>query len=76
MRSLREQSKVIRYVDDVAQYHQMEKVAAAQGFMLVNAGYVYESELLSRVPEVYSDVQLEQMDPASLTRRLRGTGSQ
>ena len=68
VRSLREENKVLRYVDDVAQYHQMEKVAAAQGFTLVNAGYVYEAELLSRLPEVYPDVALEQVDPAALTQ--------
>jgi molecular chaperone HtpG len=68
VRNLREQSKVVRFVDDVAQYHQMEKVAAAQGFTLVNAGYVYESDLLARLPEVYPDVQLEQVDQAALTQ--------
>ena len=52
----------------MAQYHQMEKVAAAQGFTLVNAGYVYESDLLARLPGVYPDVQLEQIDQAALTQ--------
>jgi molecular chaperone HtpG len=70
VRSLRERNTVLRYVDDVAQYHQMEKVAAAQGFTLVNAGYVYEADLLSRLPEVYPDVELERMEPAALTQDL------
>ena len=65
-RTLREQGGVLRYVDDVAQYHQMEKVAAAQGFTLVNAGYVYEAELLARIPEVYPDVELQRMEPEAL----------
>jgi molecular chaperone HtpG len=68
--SLREQNHVLRYVTDVAQYHQMEKVAAAQGFTLVNAGYVYEPELLSRLPEVYPDVELQELDPTTLTQDL------
>jgi len=68
VRSLREHSKVLRYVDDVAMYHQMEKVAAAQGFTLVNAGYVYESELLSRLPDVYPDIELQPLDPLALTQ--------
>lgn len=68
VRSLREQTSSLRYVADVAQYHQMEKVAAAQGITLVNAGYVYESDLLSRLPEVYPDIQLEPMDATSLAQ--------
>ncbi|MBI3410377.1 MAG: HSP90 family protein [Planctomycetes bacterium] len=68
VRSLREPSKVVRYVDDVAQYHQMEKVAAAQGFTLVNAGYVYEAELLSRLPEIYPDMEVLQIDSAALAQ--------
>ena len=43
----------------------MEKVASAQGFTLVNAGYVYESELLARLPEFYPDVELRRLDAAA-----------
>lgn len=70
VRELREAGGTLRYVDDVAIYHQMEKVAAAQGFTLINAGYVYEAELLSRLPEVDEDVALERMDPATLTQEF------
>lgn len=70
VRELREQGGALRYVDDVALYHQMEKVAAAQGFTLINAGYVYEADLLSRLPEVDADVSLERMDPATLTHQF------
>ena len=66
--TLREQNAVIRYADDVALYHQMEKVAAAQGFTLVNAGYIYETDLLARVSDVYPDVQLQRVEPTDLTQ--------
>jgi molecular chaperone HtpG len=68
LRSLREQNDVIRYVDDVAQFHQIEKVAAAQGFTLVNAGYVYEADLLARLPEICPEVKLQPIDSATLSR--------
>lgn len=70
VRELREQGGTLRYVDDVAVYHQMEKVAAAQGFTLVNAGYVYEAELLSRLPEIDADLAVERMDPTALTQEF------
>ena len=68
LRNLRTQNSTLRYVTDVAQYHQMEKVAAAQGFTLINAGYVYEADLLARLPEVYPDLELQPLDPTTLTQ--------
>lgn len=70
VRSLREEGPVLRYVTDVAQYHQMEKVASAQGFTLVNAGYVYEPELISRLNEVYPDLELQPVEPADLVQEF------
>lgn len=68
VRGLRERGGVVRYASDVGQYHQMEKVAAAQGFLLVNAGYVYESDLLARLPEVYPDVVMQAVEPSALVQ--------
>lgn len=68
IRELREQNQELRYVDDVTQYHQMEKVASAQGFTLINAGYVYETELLERLPEIDPDLKLKQIDATDLTQ--------
>jgi molecular chaperone HtpG len=68
VRSLRQANPVIRYVTDVSIYHQVEKVATAQGFTLVNAGYVYDPELLTRLPEVYPDVELQEVEPSALTQ--------
>jgi molecular chaperone HtpG len=70
IRELREQGGDIRYVDDITQYHQMEKLAMAKGFTLVNAGYVYDTDLLARLPEVYPDVELQKLDLASLTQKF------
>lgn len=67
IRELRDQSQRLRYVAEVPQYHQIEKVAAAQGFTLVNAGYVYETDLLSRLADVYPELDVQQIDPQTLT---------
>ncbi|MHB1560100.1 MAG: HSP90 family protein, partial [Isosphaeraceae bacterium] len=70
VRALREQGGPVCYVDDIAQYHQMEKIASAQGLTLVNAGYAYDPELIARLPEVYPDVELQRMDAAALTQEF------
>jgi len=65
VRELRSSGEPIRYVDDVAQYNQIAKVAAAQGDLVVNGGYVYDAALLSQLPEVFDEVEVRSVDSAS-----------
>ncbi|WP_337177516.1 HSP90 family protein [Paludisphaera sp.] len=69
-RELCEAEPVIRYVDDVSTYHQLAKVATSQGITLVNAGYVYEPELLARLPEVRPDVATRRVEPEDVAREF------
>ena len=61
---------VIRYTASVDEFRQMSAVAAAQRIPLVNAGYVYDAPLLSRLPEAVGDAAVEVLSPADLTLRL------
>lgn len=65
---LRDQGSTLRYVTDVSEFHQVSKVAGAQGLCIVNAGYVYEADLLARLPEFFPDTQVERVDPATLAQ--------
>jgi molecular chaperone HtpG len=65
---LRDQASTLRYVSDVSDFHQVSKVAAAQGLLVVNAGYVYEADLLARLPEFFPETQVERVDPATLAQ--------
>jgi molecular chaperone HtpG len=61
---------VVRYTTSVDEFRQMGAVAAAQQIPLVDAGYVYEAELLSRLSAAVPGVAVEQLTPADLTVRL------
>lgn len=65
---IREATPTVRYLADASEFHQVSKVAAAQGLLVVNAGYVYESELIARLPEFFPDVQVECIDPTMLAQ--------
>ena len=67
---------VVRYTASLDEFRQMAAVAAAQQIPLVNAGYVYEAELLSRLSAVTGAevavlsaadlaLQLDTLDPAA-----------
>ncbi len=66
----RNQTDVVRYVPQVDQFRQISSVAAAQNIPIINAGYVFEAELLAKVNEAFPDLQTEQVDPSSLTQAL------
>ena len=67
---IRDASPTIRYLTDVGDFHQVSKVAAAQNLLLINAGYVYESELLARLPEFFPDLNVERVDPSLLAQEF------
>lgn len=60
---------VVRYTASLDEFRQMAPVAAAQRIPLVNAGYVYDDELLSRLSTAV-DTAVEVLSPADLTLRL------
>ena len=61
---------LIRYCASVDEFRQMAPVAAAQGLALINAGYVYDAEVMERLPRLHSELVLEHMGAGDLTTHL------
>ena len=62
----RRQHGTLRYTHTVDEFRQLSAVAAAQGVGLVNGGYTYDSEILSRLPQVDPDLGVSVLDPSEL----------
>jgi molecular chaperone HtpG len=65
----RDRNGAIRYTPSVDEFRQLAAVAAAQGIPLVNAGYVYDAEIVMRWPAV-EEVDVEPLGAADLATRL------
>lgn len=52
----RREHNVVRYVRSLDEFRQIAQVAAAESLAIVNAGYVYDTEILGRVSEVRPDL--------------------
>lgn len=63
-------SRQVRYVSDVDGYRQIAQIAASQRIPLINAGHTLESDLLAKVEECRSDLEVERIDPAMFAREL------
>ncbi|MCG5217494.1 HSP90 family protein [Streptosporangium sp. KLBMP 9127] len=59
-----------RYTAGVDEFRQLSSVAGAQGVGLINAGYVYDSEILQRLPRIDPEIRVDRLDPAELATQL------
>jgi molecular chaperone HtpG len=56
-----------RYTASVDEFRRLSAVSGAQGVGLVNGGYVYDTEIIERLPDIDPDARLRRLDPAELT---------
>ena len=62
----RKQNSTVRYVSSLDDFRQVARVAAAQGLCVVNAAYTYDTDLLEKLPRVFTDAQVEPFSAAEL----------
>lgn len=60
----------IRYVRSRDQFRQVAQIAAAQNLCIVDAGYVYDVQLVEAYPEFRGGIEVEAVEPSTLTERL------
>ncbi|MEZ6098108.1 MAG: HSP90 family protein [Pirellulaceae bacterium] len=58
----------IHYVATPEQFRQISAVAAAQGMCIINAGYVFDMEIMDAISRVFTDRDVEQLDISELPR--------
>ncbi|WP_211342966.1 HSP90 family protein [Actinomadura pelletieri] len=56
-----------RFTGSVDEFRRLAAVAGAQGVGLVNGGYVHDTEIIERLPELDPDIRLARLDAAELT---------
>jgi molecular chaperone HtpG len=63
----RAQHGLVRYSAQVDEFRQIGAVAAAQGMAVVNAGYIYDAQLIERLPQVEPGALIERVEPSDLS---------
>jgi molecular chaperone HtpG len=59
--------EVVRYIVDLDQFRQTARIAAAQSLCVINAGYVYDENLIRKLHDVFPLVPVQLIDSTSLT---------
>ncbi|MEV6925396.1 HSP90 family protein [Dactylosporangium sp. NPDC051485] len=68
----RAQHGLVRYTAQVDEFRQIGAVTAAQGIPLVNAGYIYDTEIVERLPQVEPGALIERIEPGDLSTAFEG----
>jgi molecular chaperone HtpG len=66
----RERYGVLRYSPTLDEFRQLAGLAAAQNVPLINGGYVYDSDIIERLPLVDNSIRVERLDPSDLATRF------
>jgi molecular chaperone HtpG len=61
---------VVRFVPSLDEFRQIAAVASAQGIAVVNAGYVYDAELIARLPDIDKHIVAEPLGAGDLATQL------
>jgi molecular chaperone HtpG len=65
-----QQAGTIYYAGNLEQFRQMSRVAGAQGFNIINGGYVYAADLLERYAVLHPNVNVERVEADFLANRF------
>lgn len=66
----RERYGVLRYSPTLDEFRQLAAIAAAQDVPLINAGYVYDADIIERLPLVDNSIRVQRLDPTDLATRF------
>jgi molecular chaperone HtpG len=58
----------ILFIQNRDQFRQISQVALAQGLSVINASYVYDTELLEKHYQIFRHLPIEEVTPASFTQ--------
>jgi len=66
----RDRHGVLRYSPTLDEFRQLAGLAAAQNVALINGGYVYDTDIIERLPLVDNSIRVERLDPSDLATRF------
>ncbi|MDQ0416599.1 molecular chaperone HtpG [Croceifilum oryzae] len=70
MKEIRSEGDMILYTSSVDQFRQVSKVAKAQSVLLLNGGYVHDSELLRKLPNVFPELEIQEVDASTFSENF------
>lgn len=62
--------RTVLVTSSVEEFRQVASIASAAGLGVVNGGYTYDRDLVHRLPEIRPEVNVADLDPATLTAHL------
>ncbi|EDM36515.1 putative heat-shock protein [Pedobacter sp. BAL39] len=71
-RHIREATDAIYYTPNIDDFKQVQRIAGAQGILIINAAYTFEEQLLKRIQRIDPECKATVVSPASLMQSFHG----
>ena len=68
--NIRSTESTIRYTRNLEDFRQVRRIAGAQGWMIVNAGYTFDESLLKKASLLFPELTLEAVSPARILEQF------
>jgi molecular chaperone HtpG len=64
---IRKRTGKIYYTPNVDEFRQIQRISAAKSLCVVNCGYVYDADIIQRIPEFFPGIEVERISPTEIS---------
>ena len=64
---IRKRTNIIRYTKNVDEFRQIQRISAAKSMCILNCGYIYDTEIIEKLLEIYHDMSIEKVSPTEIS---------
>ncbi|MDI6402762.1 HSP90 family protein, partial [Balneolaceae bacterium ANBcel3] len=57
----------IQYTPNIDEFRQIQRISAAKSFCILNCGYVYDIDMVEKLPNVFPDIEIERIRPTDIS---------
>ncbi len=60
-------TNVIQYTSNIDEFRQVQRISAAKSICILNCGYIYDTEIVEKLPEFFHNIHIERVSPTDIS---------
>ncbi len=64
---IKKRTDIIQYTPSIDEFRQIQKISAAKSICILNCGYIYDTEIIEKLPEIFHDIRIERISPTNMS---------
>ncbi len=67
LNEIKKRTDIIRYTKNVDEFRQIQRISAAKSLCILNCGYIYDTEIIEKLPEIFHNISIERISPSDIS---------